>query len=151
MASQSREIVRDAFAALLTTALVPTNKAQAVYNYQVGDFANQFPVVTVTAAGIDRQLQSFGICWRTAIYLNIHVFVLYSDGGAWGEDDAEDALDAIEVATADVIAANQTRDTGGVRWHTIAYEERTVADGVEIGGMEYRREIIPLRFEILEN
>jgi hypothetical protein len=149
MASQSRKLIRDAFAALLTTALVPTNKAQAVYGYQVGDFAGQSPVVTVTSGPIERTIQTFGGCWRAQVQLLVHVFVLYSDKVTWGEDDAEDALDAIEVAIADVLLTNQS--SGGVRWNKIAYAQPTQPDGVEIGGVEYRREIIQLQFDVIES
>ena len=150
MASQSRELIRDAFAELLDTALVPT-PAQAVYGYQVGDFGGQSPVVTVSSGPIQRVLQSFGGCWRTRVQLLVHVFVLYSDKAAWGEDDAEDALDTIEAAVANVLLANQSYNSGGAHWNGITYAQPTQPDGVEIGGVEYRREIIALEFDVIEN
>jgi hypothetical protein len=78
----------------------------------------------------------------------IHVFVLYSDEGTWGEDDAEDALDSIEAKIADVVQANMSNS--GV-WSRVRYAEPTLTDGVEIGGIEYRREVITLEFEVIEN
>lgn len=149
MASSSREAVRDAFTTLLQTALVGTGKpAQAVYGYQVGDFAGASPVVTVSSGPISRERRSLGACWTTVAQLLVHVFVLYSDEGSWGEDDAEDALDSIEAKIADVVQANMSN--AGV-WHKIRYAEPTFTDGVEIGGIEYRREVITLEFEVIEN
>ncbi len=149
MSSSSRETVRDAFAALLETALVGDGlPAQAVYGYQVGDFAGATPVVTCSSGPIFREKRSMGACWTTLAQLYVHVFVLYSDEGTWGEDDAEDALDDIEALVADVIMDNKSN--AGV-WSNIRYAEPTLTDGVEIGGVEYRREAITLEFEVIEN
>ncbi|MEZ4558733.1 MAG: hypothetical protein R3A10_08095 [Caldilineaceae bacterium] len=144
MTAKSRKTCRDALATLLGTALVGDGKpAQAVYGYQVGDFAGASPVVTVSSAGSTRLRSSFGQCWSNVFDLSIHVFVLYSDEGSWGEDDAEDALDTIEAAVADVVLANAT--DAGV-WDLLSYaEEPTFTDAVEIGGVAYRRETIPVR------
>lgn len=103
----NRETVRDAFTALLSTALVGTGlPAQAVYGYQVGDFGSQSPVVVVSDAGSMRSVMT-GLGSRAEFLFNIFVFVLYTDGSSWNEDDAEDALDAIEKIIADVLDANQ--------------------------------------------
>ena len=53
----NRGTVRKAFAALLTTAL--GSLAQNVYNYRIGDFGTQNPVVTVSSAGILRERATF--------------------------------------------------------------------------------------------
>lgn len=150
MASTSRETARDALSTLLGAALVGSGKpAQAVYGYQVGDFAGATPVVTVSSAGSRRERQSFGNCWSNAFHFNIHVFVLYSDEDAWGEDDAEDALDTIEALIADVVMANAEND--GV-WDQLAFrDEDTLADSVDIGGIPYRRETIPVTVRIKGN
>jgi hypothetical protein len=109
----------------------------AVYDYQKGDFKGASPVVAVTSGGSGRASLTFqGM--KATYELRIHVFVLYTDGDAWNEDDAEDRLDDIEQKIADLIEANQTTDN----WQAISYAERSACDSVEIGGDEYRRETI---------
>ncbi|MBU6360209.1 MAG: hypothetical protein KGS46_09300, partial [Chloroflexi bacterium] len=77
-------------------------------------------------------------------YFNVHVFALYSDGASWNEDDAENAIDDIEAAVSRVISINTTTNN----WANIVITERTVADSVEIGGIEYRREVIPVQVTV---
>lgn len=146
--SVSRQAPREALAALLSTALVGTGKpAAAVYDYLVGDFQGQSPVVVVASGPIDRVRDSLGACYRTAFTLRCYVFVAYSDPtGTWTESDAEDAIDAIEVLIADTVLAN-SRSVDN--WDMLGYEAPTELDSVTIGGVEYRREIITLRGEVL--
>ena len=138
--SRSRETARKALAALLEAALVGSGKpAQAVYAYQVGDFAGASPVVVVSSGGSLREQGSFGPCWDDTFSLAIYSFVLYANpDDGWTESDAEDALDDIEATIADVILENMTSDV----WSNLSYEDRTETDGVEIGGHEYRRETV---------
>lgn len=145
--SVSRQTSREALAALLSTALVGSGKpAAAVYDYLVGDFQGQSPVVVVASGPIDRQRDSLGACYRTSFLLRCYVFVAYSDpAGTWTEADAEDAIDAIEVLIADTVLAN-SRSAGA--WDSLTYETATELDSVTIGGVEYRREIITLRGEV---
>jgi len=147
MTSVSRKTARKQLASLLTTALVgPGLLAEAVFDYQVGDFQGKTPVVVVTSASSERQRKGFGGCWETAALLHIHVFVLYSDDtGAWTESDAEDRLDAIEAVVADVLLANGSTNV----WNHLGYEMPTETDGIEIGGIEYRHEVITVRAQIL--
>ena len=145
--STSRQTAREGLAALLQAALVGAGlPAQAVYDYQVGDFQGASPVVVVSSAGSERSRASLGACWHTTVYLWVHVFVLYSDG-TWTEADAEDKVDAIEAAIADVVLANSSYSG---YWDKLIYDEPTLLDGVEIGGVEYRREVIRLRAEVNE-
>jgi len=148
----NRETVRDAVAALLESELTGTgNPVQAVYAYQVGDFGGRSPVVVVSSAGSERPAMTFSGN-RATFYLNVHVFVLYSDEGDWGEDDAEDRLDWIEKEIAAVVDANRgpTDD-----WQQLAYGELTAEAGrsrcgsVAVGGLEYRTELVPLRVEVV--
>lgn len=140
----NRETVRDAMAALLQTALVGTGlPAQAVYAYRVGDFNGQSPVVVVSSAGSERpRMTSAG--GRTSVYLQVDTFVLYSDEGTWGEDDADDRLDLLEKTIAETLHANQ--DTAA--WDAVDYAARSERIDVEVGGLEYAREMIPLRVEV---
>jgi hypothetical protein len=147
MGSVSRKAVRDGVTGLLAAALVGEGKpAQAVYGYQVGDFEGQSPVVVVTSGPMARTRRGIGACWHSAATLLVFVFVAYADAAAgWSEADAEDALDAIEALIADVVLVNGSSGT----WHGLTYAEATEPDGVEIGGVGYRREVIRLRCEVL--
>ena len=59
-----RETARDALAALLETALVGSGlPAQAVYNYQIGDFQGQSPVVVVSSGPSERVVRGLAGCW----------------------------------------------------------------------------------------
>lgn len=146
MASVSRETLRDALAQLLTTELTGTGKpVQTVYNYQVADFAGASPVVVVTSGPMERIRHGMGACWRSAATIDIHVFVAYSAPGGWTEANAEDALDTIEALIADVVLANNTT----ANWHGLRYDIPTLPDSVEVGGEEYRHELIRLRAEVI--
>jgi hypothetical protein len=140
----NRETVRDAMAALLNTALVGTGlPVQAVYAYRVGDLGGQSPVVVVSSAGSERpRMTAAG--GRTTVLLQVDVFVLYSDEGTWGEDDAEDRLDLIEKTIAETLHDNQVT----TNWQAVDYAARSERVDVEIGGLEYAREMIPLRVEV---
>ena len=148
MSSISRRTARESLASLLTTALVGTSKpAAAVYAYLVGDFAGQSPVVVVASGSMERRRDSIGECYRSVFDLYVYVFAVYSDpAGTWTEADAEDAIDAIEAAIADVVLVN-SREPGA--WDYLGYSDVTQLDSVTIGGVEYRREIITLQVEVL--
>ena len=149
--SVNRETVRDALTTLLTTALVGTSKpADQVFGYLVSDWAVQsVAVVLVTSAGIGRERtnpgqQTFDV-W---VYLDVWVYVLYNDGGAWTESNGEDRRDAIEKAIADVVQDNVAKE--GV-WDDLQYDGRTIATDVEIeGGTTYFVERIPLRAHVFQ-
>lgn len=148
MSSVSRRTGRAAFAGLLQAALVGTGKpAAAVYDYLVGDFQGQSPVVVVASGPMLRIRDTMGECYRSQFNLLVYVFAVYSDpDGTWTEADAEDAIDAIEAAIADVVLTN-SRVSGA--WDRLTNEEPTELDSVTIGGVEYRREIITLQVEVL--
>ena len=148
MSVTNRETVRDALTTLLTTALVGSGKpAAAVYGYQVGDFEGKSPVVTVSGDGIERIQSAVATREALQIYLNIHIFVLYSDEGSWGEDDAEDRIDLIEHTIAQMLCDNRTT----APWTNIKYSGRTQMGSIEIGGVEYRMEIIPIMVTMFDN
>lgn len=142
--SSNRELVRDGLATLLTTALAGTGGiVQAVYNYRIGDFAGASPVVTVSNRGILRKRGSFAGD-RAAVLLQVDVFVLYADGASWGEDEAEDRLDAIEKGLAGVLDANQQTAT----WVSIEQTEPSARVDVMVGGVEYIREVFVIGAEV---
>lgn len=140
----NRETVRDAMAALLETVLVGSGlPVQAVYAYRVGDLAGQSPVVVVSSAGSERpRMTAAG--GRTTVRLQVDVFVLYSDEDTWGEDEAEDRLDLIEKSIAETVHANQTT----TNWQAVDYAAPSERIDVEVGGLEYAREMILLRVEV---
>jgi hypothetical protein len=143
----NRETIRDAFTTLLNTALVGTGlPVKAVYGYKVGDFEGQSPVVVVASAGTGRGAAAFDKT-GSDVYLDIWIFVLYSDEGDWGEDDAADRLDLIEKEIADVVIDNNST----ANWINVDYENRSVVDDVSVGGQAYQRERIPLRFMAINN
>ena len=140
--ASNRGTVRKAFAALLTTAL--GTLAQATYNYRIGDFGTQNPVVTVSSVGIQRQRITMQGS-RATMFLQVDVFVLYADGASWGEDDAEDRIDDIEAAIAGVIDANEPN----ANWYALSQAERSQRMDVEIGGVEYIREVLTVAIEVM--
>lgn len=147
MASTSREGARKAFAALLDTALVDTNIVEAVYDYQVGDFDGKASTVVVTSGGIMRVQQSFGTCWHNTYRLDCYLFVLYADpDSSWTEADAEDKIDDIEAAFADVVMTGTNDAWDG----TPEYAEQTALAVVQVGGVSYRRELISILLEKTE-
>ena len=152
----SRETVRDALAALLTTALVGTGlPAEAVYAYRIADFGKKRTIVTVSGGGSQRvRFTAQGN--RPTFYLYIHIFVLYADPStspAWTEADAEDRLDQTEAIIAGVLehpaSAASRKHTG--YWDSADYADRSnVYDLVnELGGIEYRVEEIPVKVEVM--
>lgn len=146
MASVSREVMRDALAQLLTTELTGSGKpVQAVYNYRIADFAGQSPVVVVTSGPVERVRQGMGACWRSIAAIDIHVFVAYAAAGGWTEANAEDAMDTIEALIADVVLNNNST----MNWHGLTYDGPTLPDAIEVGGEEYRHELIRLRAEVI--
>ena len=144
MSVPNRKATREAFAALLTTALVNSNLCQAVYAYQPADFGGQSPVVTVSALGSERVRRTQRGSENT-FYFSVHVFALYSDRGDWDELDAENAIDNIEQAIAKTVD-----DNAATSWANLGIDDRTVADNVEVGGNEYRREIIVVKAVVFD-
>ena len=92
----ARGDARRKLAELLAAALVGNGlPAQAVYAWQVGDFAGQSPVVAVTSGPANHEPNGFG-CDKAVFQLFVYVFVAYAVPGAgWTEEHAEDALDDI--------------------------------------------------------
>ncbi len=147
----NREIVRDKLATLLSTALVGTGKpAQAVYNYQIGDFQGQSPVVVVTSHGSRRTRLANQTFTDTHFLLDVHVFVLYTDietGGTWTEALSEDRLDLLEKSIADVIVDNSQIDN---YWNWMTTSETSDVSGITVGGLEYRHEVITVDAQVLD-
>lgn len=142
MISGSRKEARAHLAGQLAGALVGAGKpAQAVYDYRVGDFQGQSPVVVVSSGGSNRERFTFRGT-KPSFELTIHVFVLYADeAGTWTEENAEDALDDIEEVIAETLTANQRTNY----WEAISFVEPSQTGSVMVGGKEYRTEVISVR------
>lgn len=136
----SRKDIRAQLKSLLQTGLVGTGKpVQVVYGGQIADFQGQSPVVVIASAGSERRRWTFQ-GGRALHRFKIFVFVLYKDEAAgWGEEDAEDALDDIEQAIADILDANAGKCD---HWKSLLYNGASDCGGVPVGGQEYRLETI---------
>ena len=141
--SLNRETVRDALATLLQVALVGSGKpVQAVYNYEISDFADQSPIVVVTCGGTVRERGTLGTSWRTLVDLRVHVFTLYAlTDGTWTEAQSEDRADLIEKKIADVVLDNYSNTT----WDELYFTGQTQVQPLVLGGREYRMETISLK------
>lgn len=145
MTVSNRETARDALTALLSAALTGTSGiVQEVYGYRVADFAGKSPVVVVSSAGSQRKRRTMQGSGNT-VYLQVDTFVLYADGDTWGEDDAEDRLDAIEAAIAGVISDNEN----ATNWYSLRQDGRSNRVDVPVGGVEYAREVTVVAAEVM--
>jgi hypothetical protein len=137
----SREVTRDAFAALLTTALTGV---QAVYNHFEQDFKGKSPAVVVASSGSDHSRMTFQGSSDTH-FIDVYAFTLRGEAGAAYDDAAsDDKVDSIEAAIAAVIDANQVT----TNWEAIDFDGRTRIEPKMVGGHQYWVELIPLRFEV---
>ena len=146
MARVNRETVRDYLATLLETALVDggTQYAQAVYNYQHPLSAGLSPVVMVMSGGTDRQPVTFQGGGSTfLLWIRTYVAQVAED---WTEAQAEDRLDKLEAEIAQVVEDN--RNTPAY-WTHITYAGQSSVQPVEISGVPYITEAIPIRVEVL--
>lgn len=145
MTQPNRESARDALAALLNTRLVTTDATvQAVYSYRKGDLGGLSPVVCVSSAGSARERLDFTGTRQNIVKLTIHVFVVYAATG-WTEANAEDRLDAIEAAVADVIDANSGSTAN---WIAMDYDGESSRGDITLGGEDYIMEAIPVAAQV---
>ena len=148
-----REAINELFKARMGSAGDGLLNDEAFYPYRVGDFGQQFPVILIASQGSERErIQRGGEDWDTNIFLTVEVFVAYAiESVAWTEADAEDALDLIEKTMADIVMDNRSKaQNANVPWDALHYDGRSDARlNVEIGGIEYRREVLTLRARVL--
>ncbi|GIK42446.1 MAG: hypothetical protein BroJett011_62790 [Chloroflexota bacterium] len=139
------ETIRDEVAAFLETDLVGSGKpAQAVYNYEKKDFSGQSPVVLVATGGDNFNRHSNSERVKGSIYLDVLIFVLYSDDASgWTEADCEDALNLVKKTTLDSIFNNQFTPS-----RSIFIEGRSNIIPANVGGQSYRLERVALRVEL---
>ena len=149
MASANRETVRDALAALLEAALTGSGKpVQAVYGYLKSDLAGQSPVVMVQSAGIRREMASASDDWDNVMRFELLAWVMdANEASGWTDANVDDAVDAVEAAIADVIAANRRNDN----WDELVYaDEFTRLLQVTVGSTPYVLERIPVLVTVLD-
>lgn len=144
MASNRRD-TRLAWAALLAAELVGDGQpVEVVYSEQTADLGGQSPVICISSGGTERDRLTYKSS-HAYYYIDVDVFVLYSAAGeGWTEADAESMLDDIERRIAAIIDAHQE----GAHWHGVEYVSRSTTDYLSIGGVEYKRERIPLRLNV---
>jgi len=141
--STSRETVRDALVALLTTAL--TGVAKTVVGSKVESLKGLTPLVSVLPTGSTREALSFQ--GNVASFgLVVNVWVLQKDIG-WTNAQAVDALDRIESIIAGVYET--ARGTG--IWESIKYAGPTEAGEALVAGIEYYLERIPTIVVLAKN
>jgi len=139
MAAKERETVRDAFVTLLNTALVGSGKpCKAVYGY-LANRLDTSPAVCVSSAGAKRE-RIAKASWAWEFLFTVEILVPWADKSNWAADDAEDKMDEIETDIADVLESNQS----ATHWDGIDYDGRSATDITNIGGVNYRRETIPV-------
>jgi len=115
----NRETVRDAFAALLNTALVGSGlPVSVVYAYPIGKI-EQTPTVCVASSGTARQRAGIGDSrWNNYFVLEVFTFVRDADtAGSWTEAQVEDQLDLIDKKIADCVADNRVN----ANWNNISF------------------------------
>jgi hypothetical protein len=144
--SANRSVVRKQIAALLQAALVGDGKpVVAVYDYQPATFDKQSPVVTVSSGGSVRPILTHRGT-RSTFTIYIHVFVLYADkNSGWNEQNAEDRLDLIEAEITQVLSDHKREEN---YWELLHREEPSTCTSVQVGGNEYRLELIPAIIEV---
>lgn len=77
---QNRQVIREAFGALLETALVGSGKpAQIVYDFLPGDFGGRYSVVAVESRPSRREKQAQVTRVASNVKLDVHTFSLYAD------------------------------------------------------------------------
>lgn len=146
MTLTSRQAVRESFAALLRSKLTIVDP-EKVFDYLPADFGGASPCVVVSGSGSERPRMTLkGV--STKFHITVETFVLYADPKAtppWTPEDAEDTLDALEAAVADVVSNNVSGDS----WKGLQYETTSYITKVSVGGVAYLYEVIPLVMEVL--
>ncbi len=140
----SRKDARIAVGAMLAAALVGDGKPlQAFFNYEVGDWGTQDPVGYITGRGSARHDDNDAVKGVVTFGLDVHVWVRYVKDGVT-EADSESTLDDVEALVADYV-----RDTES-EYGFLGHDGESVVDAIELAGVEYRHEVIPLRLTIAE-
>lgn len=140
--------IRSAIAAFLTTDLTGAgNPAQSVYAYEPKDFTES-PVVAVVSDGDEYHRRTNVERIKSDISLNILIFVLYSDpDSSWTPENCEDKLNETKRAFWVSFFNNEviTVDSKQVVLQPAGKSSIVPAN---VGGADYRLEIIPISIEV---
>lgn len=144
MSQTNRKVVRQAVSLLFQEALVGEDKPlQAFFDHEVGDWGTQNPIGYLTGRGSRRHDDPDALAHSSEFALDLHVWVRYIAEGVT-EADSENTLDDIEQLVAETIQSDGR--VGGV----LSHDGESLVDALEIGGVEYRHETIPLRVALME-
>jgi len=146
----SREVVRDAVALLLASALEDTGTGagkpvKTVSSSKVESLEGITPLVVVLSSGSGRERLTYQGD-RASFRLLVQTWVRQSAAG-WTQAQAEDALDKIEAGIAAVVEENQ----GTANWETLEYDGDSSIYEAVVAGVPYYVESIPLRAKLAHN
>ncbi len=142
-----RKAIRQQFADLLSAILVgDDNLVRKLYSWQVDDFGGVTTVIVVSSGGsLPAPFTARG--GKNKVYLLVHVFVRYADPEiGWTEEHCENALD--DIATKLIDSVNNPDFWRSTNWADVRIGERSRADGIDIGGVDYRREAFPVEIGV---
>lgn len=155
--------VRAEFAALLSAELVGAGRlAKAVYSYTVKDFGAEMPVLVLGSGGT-RRVPFTARGSHPGYLIDLYIFVLYAEIGPdadsgtgeltivpatgaaiWDEQASEETLDRIESQVRELLDRNQK----GATWKSVTYNGDTTTEIIQVGDASYRRELVPLLFNV---
>lgn len=140
--------IRAAIAAFLTTDLTGVgNPVETVYAYEPKDFQKD-PVIAIVSEGDEYGRRTYTERIKATISLNVLSFVLFSDpDSGWTPENCEDKLNEVKRAFWVSFFNNQqiTVDSKAV---TIQVEGKSSIVPANVGGADYRLEIIPITAEV---
>lgn len=141
--STSRETARDELVDLLMTDLVSA-LAQAVIGHRptITDLQGRKALVAVVNAGTLRKRMTMQGD-RPTFYFEVQSWVLKTTTG-WTVADAEDRLDSIEQQIAATFETNRKGPGSPSEWEILQYDDRSNIVDVEVDGVPYAVEAIPV-------
>lgn len=137
MTIPNRKDIRKRWVALVTA----TGTWRAVYDHQPATFNGVSEVATVHGGPFGQEEVVFGDGEPDVLVTLLHTNLIRRDAPSVAEDDLDDLL----VATAQLVADNQ-KDSAG-NWHELRLVD-TAPDYYEVDGQQYRAEQIRLEFKI---
>ena len=145
-----RATLRHTFAGLVKPELEgPGKPCNLVSDGQIADWGTRSPVMVITEAGTEWiQLTTKGQYIPAAHYLAVHVFVLYATtDGSITEAESEDQLAPIQIGLFEVISSHRSHQVGvDWIWKSIIPDGRSTIEPLKLKGLEFRHEVILLRF-----
>ena len=139
----SRKTVREAMQTAMATYYTV---AQAGYPYKPDDLGGQFPVYAIESTSGLRSMEKFGTV-SSIFQFVIHHFVLYANPEqSWTKQNADDALDTLELAWANFLTAKKVNSP---TWQNIqVLGPSIILDNVDMAGERYIDEQIPVEVRV---